>query len=98
MCRGALWIRWLTHDCYGNNRNYKVFPKELQVQFESYATYRSPTTLLMPALPTPPTMEIEEHDEEEDAEHPSANNLIVIGEINKRVTKLQAKTVTDKGV
>jgi len=29
------------------------------------------------------TMEIEEHDEEEDTEHPSASNLTIIGEINK---------------
>jgi hypothetical protein len=26
--------------CYGNNHNYKVFRKELQVQFELYTTYR----------------------------------------------------------
>jgi hypothetical protein len=57
--------------CYGNSHNYKVFPKELQVQFELYTTYSSPTTLPMPPLPTPPTMENEEYDEEEVADHTS---------------------------
>jgi hypothetical protein len=81
--------------CYGNNRNYKVFPKQLQVQFEPYATYRSPTTLPMPALPTPPTMENEEYDEEEVAEHTTVKNLTIISVINKIVTRSQAKRVTD---
>jgi hypothetical protein len=69
--------------CNGNNCNYKVFPKELQVQFELYTTYRSPTTLPMPPLPTSPTMENEEYDEEEVVEHTSDKILTVICAINK---------------
>ncbi len=83
--------------CYRANHRYKVFPKELQVQFESYATFRSPVTLPMPALPMPPKPQAEmamEY-EEEDAEHSFVdfNNLTVIGAINRIVTRSQAKRV-----
>ncbi len=49
----------------------------------------------MPPLPTPPTMENEEYNEEEVAEQTSVKNLTVLSAINKIVTRSQAKKGTD---
>ena len=78
--------------CFGNNCSFKAFPKEMQVQFTFRSSPLPSNTYRSSPPPLPPTpLENESHGSEETTrEQVNAN---VIGLINQRITRSQAKRV-----
>lgn len=92
--------------CFGSNRSYKVFPKELQVPFVSNVAFRSPLSLPMPPLPTPPvptppqlTPALQQAENAEGVAEETLTeqpNVSVIGLINQRVTRSQSRATSNR--